>query len=276
MTQLVTILGSIFLAATPTTAPGPETSERAIRQAMGYSQRGMRALEKGNSARAADDFRRALAQVPELPDAHAGLGHVAMQQRRFEDALVAYRRAQEAYRRFGAERVEMAQNRYSRTLDRLQLVQDQANLVEQEQRRAQVRGGPIGGGSSPSEGYLQRQRLLYEQEIAKLQSQTQTAPVFEADTSDPPAAYHFYEANALFNLKRNDEAIAAWKLAVERDPAYGVAFNNLAVAYWMTGRLDDAQASLARADQLGFKVNPSFRADLQKAIAGRATATEKH
>ena len=96
-----TILGSALLAAV-TTAAASEANERALRQAMAYSQRGMRALEKGNGSRAAEDFKRALEQVPELPDAHAGLGHVAMQQRRFDDALVAYRRAREAYRRFAA------------------------------------------------------------------------------------------------------------------------------------------------------------------------------
>lgn len=271
MSKLVTtILGSVLIAATAVAAGTPEANERALRQAMGYSQRAMRALEKGNGTRAAEDFKRALEQVPELPDAHAGIGHVAMQQRRFEDALVAYRRAQEAYRRFATEKVGMAQDRYARTRDRLQYVEDQRNAVEQEQRRAQVRGGSITGGAAPSEGRLQRQRLEYEQEIARLESQTQTVPALEADASEPPAAYYFYEANALFNLKRNDEAIAAWKIAVERDPAYGVAYNNLAVAYWMTGRLEDARASLARADQLGFKVNPSFRADLEKSIAGQA------
>ena len=273
---VTTILGSVLLAATTAAAGTLEANERALRQAMGYSQRGMRTLEKGNGARAAEDFKRALAQVPELPEAHAGLGHVAMQQRRFEDALAAYRRAQEAYRRFAADRVDLAQDRYSRDRDRLQYVEDQKNVIEQEQRRAQVRGGGITGGASPSEGRLQRQRLEYEQEIARLQSQTQSVPAFEADASEPPASYYFYEANALFNLKRNDEAIAAWKHAVERDPEYGVAYNNLAVVYWMTGRLDDARASLARADELGFKVNPSFRADLEKSIAGQASARGKH
>ena len=276
MSKLVmTILGSVLLAATAFAAGTSEANERALRQAMGYSQRGMRALEKGNGTRAAEDFKRALEQVPELPDAHAGLGHVAMQQRRFEDALVAYRRAQEAYRRFATDKVGLAQDRYARTRDRLQYVEDQKNAIEQEQRRAQVRGGSITGGAAPSEGRLQRQRVEYEQEIARLEAQTQTVPALETDASEPPAAYYFYEANALFNLKRNDEAIAAWKHAVERDPEYGVAYNNLAVVYWMTGRLEDAQASLARADRLGFKVNPSFRADLEKSIAGQSGTSGK-
>jgi tetratricopeptide (TPR) repeat protein len=271
MGKLVTI-SSFLLAGAVTAAGASEATERALRQAMGYSQRGMRALEKGNGARAAEDFQRAIAQIPDLPDAHAGLGHVAMQQRRFEDALREYLRAQEAYRRFASDRVELAQDRYTRTRDQIQKLSDLKGAVEAEQMRAQVRGGPLGTGAGPSEGRLQRDRLVYEQEIARLESQTQTVPALESDDSEPPAAYYFYEANALFNLKRNDEAIAAWRRAVARDPNYAVAFNNLAVAYWMAGRLEDAQTSLARADSLGFKVNPSFRADLEKAIAGRGAA----
>ncbi|HVQ35003.1 MAG TPA: tetratricopeptide repeat protein [Candidatus Bathyarchaeia archaeon] len=271
MAKLVTTLGTTLLVAgaATTTTPASDTSERMLRQAMGYSQRGMHALEKGNAARAAEDFQRALKEVPELPDAHAGLGHVAMQQRRFEDALAAYRRAQQAYRNFAAQRVDLAQDRYSRSMDRIQYLQDEKGKLDREQRQAQVQGGPLGTGSGPSEGTLQREKLAYEREIAQLQTQTQVIPALEGDVSDPPAAYDFYEANALFNLKRNDEAITAWKRAVEKDPNYAVAFNNLAVAYWTVGRLDDAQTSLARAESLGFKINPSFRADLQKSIAGK-------
>ena len=266
MRKLVTALGALLLLdpiATSTFAS--ETTERELRQAMGYSQRGLRTLEKGNAARAAEDFKRALELVPELPDAHAGLGHVAMRERRFDDALTAYRRAQEAHRRFATERVGLAQDRYSRSQDRLQYLTDVKNALENEQRLAQVRGGSLSTGASPSEGRIQRQKVEYDREISQLEAQK--APALESTDAEPPASYHFFEANALFNLKQNDEAIAAWTRAVERDPEYGVAFNNLAVAYWMAGRYSDAQASLARADRLGFKVNPSFRADLEKSIA---------
>jgi len=144
MAKLVTTLGTTLLVAgaATTTTPASDTSERMLRQAMGYSQRGMHALEKGNAARAAEDFQRALKEVPELPDAHAGLGHVAMQQRRFEDALAAYRRAQQAYRNFAAQRVDLAQDRYSRSMDRIQYLQDEKGKLDREQRQAQVQGGP--------------------------------------------------------------------------------------------------------------------------------------
>ena len=270
MAKLVTALGTTLLVAwtATTTLEASETTERMLRQAMGYSQRGMHALEKGNSARAAEDFKRALEQVPDFPDAHAGLGHVAMQQRRFEDALAEYRQAQKSYSSFAAARMDLAQERYSRNRDQIQALTDEKAALDREQMRLQAQGGSLTEGSGPSEGRLQRDRTAYESQIARLEAQSQQAPAPDAN-EEPPAAYDFYEANALFNLKRNGEAITAWERAIAKDPTYGVAFNNLAVAYWMVGRLDDAQTSLAKAESLGFKVNPNFRADLQKSVAAK-------
>ena len=79
-----------------------------------------------------------------------------------------------------------------------------------------------------------------------------------------PADVLFFEGNALFNLKRTDEAIAVWENAAGRMREYAPIHNNLAVAYWTAGRLADAKASLMRAEKLGFKVNPRFKADLEK------------
>lgn len=272
MAKLVTILGTLLVAAgaaSGTPLASSDATERTLRQAMGYAQRGMQSLEKGNAARAAEDFERALKEIPDLPDARVGLGHVAMQQRRFEDALAAYRGAQDAYRRFAAQKVDLAQDRYSRSIDRIQYLQDQKSGLDKQQRQVDVQGGAMGTGASMDEGKLQRERLEYQREIAQLQTQTQTPPTLAADDSEPPASFDFYEANALFNLKRNGEAITAWERAIGKDPNYAVAFNNLAVAYWMAGRLDDARASLSKADALGFKVNPNFRADLDKSIASK-------
>ena len=119
-----------------------------------------------------------------------------------------------------------------------------------------------GGGASP--GQLQRQVMEVETRIRALDAMSAPAP-----DATPPAAAEvlFFQGNALFDLKRTDEAIVVWEAAAQRLQAYGPLHNNLAVAYWMTGRIDDAWTSLKRAESLGFKVNPNFRADLEKAGA---------
>jgi tetratricopeptide (TPR) repeat protein len=103
-----------------------------------------------------------------------------------------------------------------------------------------------------------------ETKIRTLDAMTPPAP-----DATPPAAAEvlFFQGNALFDLKRTDEAIVVWEAAAQRLREFGPLHNNLAVAYWMTGRIDDAWTSLERAEALGFKVNPSFRADLEKAGA---------
>jgi len=38
--------------------------------------------------------------------------------------------------------------------------------------------------------------------------------------------------------------------------------NNLAVAYWQAGRLEEAQAEVVKVEEAGMSVNPQFKADL--------------
>ena len=82
--------------------------------AMAYAQRGLSALQKGNVARAREDFDRALAKLPGLPDAHTGLGHLAMRERRFDDALREYRLAEEGWRTMTSLRLRLETERYAR------------------------------------------------------------------------------------------------------------------------------------------------------------------
>lgn len=261
-TALAALAASILIA--PAHAD-TEADGRAMRQALAYAQQGLHALEKGNRARAMDDFKRALSQVPDLPEAHMGLGHVAMQERRFEDALAEFRSAQVAYRSVASRRVDLAQNRYQKSRETLQQLKDDRSAVEHERARQASGLGSDNNQTGMSDGRMQREAMELDRQINALESQT--APALDGVSDEPPAALYFFEANALFNLQRLDEAIGSWERAVDLDPKYAPAYNNLAVAYWKKGRLQDAQSSLARADRLGFKVNPRFRDDLAKAIA---------
>ena len=52
-----------------------------------------------------------------------------------------------------------------------------------------------------------------------------------------------------------------------KSPKFSMVQNNLTVAYWKKGRFDDAKRALARAQELGFPVNPQFKTDLEQASA---------
>ncbi len=238
-----------------------DVEERELRMAMGYAQRGLSTLQKGNVARAREDFDRALEKVPGLPDAHTGLGHLAMREQRFDDALQEYRRAEQGWKDMASIRLRMETERFARSRDELQRLRSLQLELTQAASRAQSRSmSSVGGGSNL--GQVERQQMEVEARIRNLEAMN--APT-SGGVEDPPAEVFFFQGNALFDLKRTDEAIVAWEAAAKGMRKSGPLQNNLAVAYWKAGRLDDAWSSLRRAESLGFKVNPSFRADLEKA-----------
>jgi tetratricopeptide (TPR) repeat protein len=251
----VVVLGAL------STVSAREVEERDLRMAMGYAQRGLSALQKGNVARAREDFDRALSKMPDLPDAHTGLGHLAMRERRFEDALREYRLAEAGWRDMTSLRIRMETERYARSRDEIQRLRALQLELAQAATRSQS-AGAAGTTVSLAAGQLARQQMEIESKIRSLEAMN----VPTVDTvKDPPGDVFFFQGNALFDLKRMDEAIAAWEAAAQEMRKSGPLQNNLAVAYWKTGRIDDAWASLRRAEALGFKVNPSFRADLERA-----------
>ena len=63
------------------------------------------------------------------------------------------------------------------------------------------------------------------------------------------------------------DAEREYKAAVEVDPAFGEAHNNLAVVYLVTGRSAEADAELKAAEKAGFRVNPRLKDDIAAAIA---------
>lgn len=242
-----------------------DVEERDLRMAMAYAQKGISALKKGNVARAREDFDRALAKLPGLPDAHTGLGHLAMRERRFEDALREYRLAEEGWRTMSSIRLRMETERYAKSRDELQRLRAVQFELAQAASRVESRSA-TSGDDGASAGRLARESMEVEARIRALEAMN--APTSNP-SREPPGDVYFFLGNALFDLKKIDEAIAAWEVAAKSMQKFAPVQNNLAVAYWKTGRLEDAWASLKRAESLGFTVNPSFRADLEKAGTGQ-------
>jgi beta-lactam-binding protein with PASTA domain/tetratricopeptide (TPR) repeat protein len=72
----------------------------------------------------------------------------------------------------------------------------------------------------------------------------------ETDSARARARVLFYTARAHEDLTENDAAVAAYKQAIEIDPAYGAALNNLAQLYVANKNYDDAIALYKRAMQI--------------------------
>jgi tetratricopeptide (TPR) repeat protein len=260
---------AIALAAIDRTgASGPAGNERTLRQAMGYAQRGAASLQKGNVASALKDFNLSLEKEPRLPEAHLGLGHVAMREKRFEDALREYRLAQQGHREIASLVLLVQADRYASSRDQLERLREAQSQLDSEARRLEVSAATSSSASGPmTAGQIERERVEVDHQIQTLQAMKTPS---EGTAKEPPATLYFFEGNALFDLKRTDEAIVAWEKAASLDPKFAPVQNNLAVAYWMRGRMDDARAAVARAEALRFAVNPNFRADLERAAAGQA------
>jgi tetratricopeptide (TPR) repeat protein len=254
-----------FLVTATGTFAASDSQERELRRAIAEADRGTSALEKGNLKKARESFERALAAVPDFPQGHLGLGHLAMREKRFDDALKEFRAAEAGYEAMSSLTIQMEADRYVRSRDELQRLRAQLSQLDGQVTQSQTRGGD-GSSTGPSEGQLERERSQLQARIQVLEGMQ---PPSSSTAREAPAEVLFFEGNALFNLKRMPEAIAVWEAAIKRDAKLPLVENNLAVAYWMTGRLDDAHRAMERAEALGFKVNPNFRADLERSIAAK-------
>ena len=80
------------------------------------------------------------------------------------------------------------------------------------------------------------------------------------------ARYYFQNANILFKLKKFRDAHTKYLKAIEINPKYGDAYNNLANLYYLSKQYQLALDSLNKARDSGAKINPKFEAFLKKKL----------
>jgi tetratricopeptide (TPR) repeat protein len=240
------LAGSMLLATVAVAAVSPSQLEKAHR----LCERGFEVLDSGNPARAETFFQKALKLVPSYPDGHVGLGHVAMTEQRYEAALQEYLKAREGY-------VELADFMFDIEMKQFYLQQGKLPKLQQELVRVQT-----GEEQLPESERRWRVSVLREK-IRDLQAMQ---PPGKESSVEPPGKMHFYVGNAMSRLGRWSEAVLAFESCVERSPKFSQAYNNLALAYWRSGRIEEAVDSLHKAEDLGFKVNPRFKADLEQSL----------
>lgn len=233
---LALVVGASFGPAVAVMSP--LDGQRASR----LCRRGEKALRAGNLARAQESFARALEIVPEITDARLGMGHVAMSEKRFDEALRQYEMARDGYASIEGKRRELATLRYAAAQEEILVLKDD---IARRERFAPVP--------------MQISKL--EQAIHRLQA---IEPPAGNATIEAPGEVHFFVGNALFRLNRIDEALASWEACLARSPTFMPAFNNLIVGYWVTGRIDRAREVLTRAEHLGLAINPGLKTDFQR------------
>ena len=241
----VALASALALAVAPTFA-GMAIPD--VQRASGYCKTAERAMRAGNLKKAREALGKALVVMPTYPGVHMGLGHVALMEKRYPDALREYMEARTDYSRFQGAMFNLKVKDYADA---------QVEIVAlQDEMRNQAKLAPS----------VFRQSKL---EAAVLRLERMDLPTRQP-RDETPGQIDFYIGNALFHLGRRDEAVASWEECLRKDRDMAPAYQNLAVGYWQQGRFTDARRTLAEAESRGLRTSPGLKADLERSAPSAA------
>jgi tetratricopeptide (TPR) repeat protein len=242
---------ALALGGAESATPG----RRELTKAEKLYQDGLEKEKKGDVQGARTDFLEALKVYPDYGVAQLELGKLLLAEKKFPEAVDALKKAEEIFTRTADERRKAAMKNYQDA---------QREIVQQqEQIRALQNPGPI--TNKMNETQITTEINSREDRVKQLQAIPQPS---ERDFQKAPGDLYFYLGNAYLREDRLDEALTAWETCRDLMPTFPPVYNNLAFAYWKRGRIDEARAALAKAEELGAPVNPEFKAKLEQA-AGR-------
>ncbi len=250
------VAAAFLCAAVPARAGGAATSQanaEAIQQSFRHYTSGARYLAQKNYDKARVSLQKSLDAFPDFPEAHLGLGQIAMAEKNYPLALEEFQIAKQKYSRASEAIYSLRMLRYQESLRQAQEVRDQireAVWIQQQSR-------------NPSS--IDDQRISSLENIAQ-QLENASPPVRGGD-SEPPGELYFQIGNALFNMNRLPEATTAWQTAVLKSPGFPPGYNNLAVALWKQGRAREALSLLEQAEAAKVPVNGYLKADIAKSLA---------
>jgi len=201
---------------------------------------GQELLQGEQFEKAIEAFSEAVKSDDLLSIAHYGIGQANMNLRRYPSAAKAYLACIEAMRK----------------LHDLQVTDKFAADKKREDEISELKtvlNGSTRGTPAPA-------RMQMEQRLRDLEDQKRSIGV----AFRPPSEVLLALGSAQFRNGDRDGAEANWKAAVEVNPKYGEAHNNLAVIYMQTGRFTEAEQEMKLAEKNGFNVNPQFKTDLKE------------
>jgi tetratricopeptide (TPR) repeat protein len=231
---------ALLLTLAPPLAAQRLASDADRAQALAYFKLGQESLVAEKFEDAIASFTKAVQKDPLLSIAHYGIGQANMNLRRYASAVKAYTDCIAAQRGVHA------------------LIQ--AGNVEADKQRNDEIQMLRSFRDQGWRGLTRPQALAAEQHLRDLEDQRHS----KFETFRPPAETLLALGSAQFRNGDRDAAELNWKAAIEVNPKYGEAHNNLAVVYMQTGRLEDAEREMKLAEKNGFNVNPQFKSDLKE------------
>ncbi len=219
-------------------------SKGQLQQAVSYCLHAESALKAGNVKRARESLNRALEIIPDFSPAHMGLGHLALSERRYEEALREYRLARDQYAELARTLIEIRSRDFGNSRAEITALEDE--LTKERKYNAPP---------------LRITRI--EAAIDRLE---RMPPPHQVMSDQPPAYIDFYIGNALFHLNRLPEAVDSWQSCLAKDREFAPAYQNLVVGYWLMGKKEDARQIAAKAKELGIELDPGLKADLERGV----------
>lgn len=202
--------------------------------------------------KAAQSFQNAIDIDPAFEVPHYGLGRARMALKNYAGAIEAYVRCRDLYRAQAGKVFTNAQEAQRSRRDRLTEIDEQMRQVQSAL--------PPGVQQSDMMRQLQNQRRDIQERIQRGGDMSIESTV--------PAYVSLALGSAYFRSGHLADAEREYKAAIVADSRAGEAHNNLAVVYFETNRIAEAEASLKDAKKAGFKVNPQ----LEQAIKEKKNA----
>jgi tetratricopeptide (TPR) repeat protein len=222
-------------------------SEVSRREALQHYRDGQEFLSSEQFEKAAESFRRAIEKDPLLALAHYGLGQSYMALRRYASAIVALKGCRDAYQKLAALALTES------------IIADRQRDDEIRELRESIRlfqSSTVKTANPDRTQYLVR----FETRLRELEREKQS----NVRPEKPPAFVYLSLGSAYFRNGEIDAAESEWKTAVDIDPRFGEAHNNLAALFAMSGRRRDAEAEVQAAERAGYRVHPQLKEDIRK------------
>jgi tetratricopeptide (TPR) repeat protein len=244
------LLAAFILVAASTGAPPPSVERARLDEAQQAYQRGQERMQSESFEEAARHFRTAIALDPMHWLAHYGLGQAPMALKHYPEAVKAYLSCRDVFVGFASLDAWQQNSLEKNREDEIREVRDTLLAVQQ----GKIKGSRPGAINASLEVQLQeRLRVL---EGARMRGKERVVAV--------PGALMLGLGSAYFRSGQMAEAEAAFLEAVKIDPKLGPAHNNLAVMHMMSGRFEEAEQEVRRAEKAGTPVSDTFKRELAR------------
>ena len=236
---------ALAMMAAPLGAQEIGPSAEKAREAKAQYERGVAAMNSEALDEAADAFAAAARADPDMLLAHYNLGQCRMAQKRYVEAMHAYRATKDAF-------------------GHLQNLSEKDREARERERADEIRA---------LQDALQRLHLLKdgsaERRTAEMETRIRVLEGMKSkgrERTPMPAEYPLALGSAYFRQQRLDEARAEYEEAIRLNSRLGAAHNNLAVIHLLQGRPQEAQAEVRAARASGFRVDPRLERDIDAAL----------